>query len=74
MMKRITVALAVVGAGIALMGQPQVCQSGWCPDIKCLNSSICMDCVCMSRDYSGGVCVDINAVPQLKADGYRLMP
>jgi len=70
-MKRITIALALFGAGIALMGQPKICQGSLCPTGRCLNSSICLSCVCASPDgISQGVCVQLNAIP----DGYRLLP
>ena len=76
MAKKVIVALALLGAGIAMLGQPKNCLSAFCPDIKCLNNTECgPGCVCLKRGMdASGECASIDAVPQLVEAGYRAVP
>lgn len=49
--------LAIFGGVFALWPKPASC--GWCPTYKCYGEGTCGSCVCMSKDYSGGTCVDL---------------
>ena len=52
--------ILLVGAltiGVLLVGQRAECV--WCPPQKCWTSDQCLQCVCLTRDYTGGVCVAV---------------
>jgi hypothetical protein len=69
-MKRLVLLAMLIGV-VTMLGQPGICLSRWCPDIRCYGSAACGVCVCVSRDYSGGVCIDIEAVPLMLQQGYQ---
>ena len=53
--------------------KPATCVAGWCPTYKCFGP--CGgSCRCLSRDYGGGTCVDIQAVPELLERGWVELP
>ena len=76
MIKVIVMVLALMGGGVALMGQPGVCRSGFCPDIDCPSSSACgPGCMCLKQGMDQlGECYSTNAFPQLVEQGYRVLP
>jgi hypothetical protein len=48
---------------------PARCQAGWCPSYKCFGP--CGGtCRCVSKDFSGGTCLDIERAEQLLAEGW----
>jgi len=47
--------IVMLSAGVALVGQRAECV--WCPTIRCFNSVVCGQCICMVRDFTPGVCV-----------------
>lgn len=67
-------AAVVMSAGIFTVSVPSVCKAGWCPSYKCWGSSSCLDCVCLSRDFTGGICVDIQFAPTMQANGWTVLP
>ena len=63
---------AILGGGLTLM--PATAECRWCPSYTCYGASTCGQCVCMSRDYSGGDCVDIQMKERLEARGWQELP
>lgn len=62
---------ALVG-GVIVGTKP--CIAGWCPTFKCYGASQCGQCRCISTDYSGGTCVDIQHAERMLAEGARELP
>ena len=60
-------AFALGIAGGFLYSRP--CIAGWCPTYRCFGSGACGSCKCISQDYSGGQCVDVQHAERLIADG-----
>ena len=76
MLRGIAHSLAIIAGFVALgfaaawLFAASPCQSGWCPSYKCFGP--CGgNCRCVSRDYSGGTCVDIQHSERLVAQGWR---
>jgi hypothetical protein len=64
--------LIAIGFAMSALFIPTRAQCGWCPSYKCFGP--CGgECLCMSRDYSGGVCVDVEARPDLEKLGYVVL-
>lgn len=72
-MKKLCLGIAILIAGfIGSLSIPTTAECGWCPSYKCFGP--CGGkCVCMSQDYSGGSCVDLQRVPEFEANGWNEM-
>ncbi len=71
-MKTLFAALLLLSAALLIGANPQPCAAGWCPTYKCYGP--CGTCACMSTDYRGGTCVDIDSVSRLQDEGWVLLP
>ena len=68
MVKKVLAIGGIVSA-LFVMGQPRECRAGWCPSYKCFGP--CGQCACVSSDYSGGTCVDIDQLQSYLDRGYH---
>lgn len=67
--------LAAIVLGLSLWLLPSEAHCAFCPGVRCLSRSVCMDCVCMKGSGENmGRCVSFHRAEQLVGRGYGELP